>query len=222
MFVRKSYSGLVHVNKGGFYTQQGQQKCNKHVDELMKYDKMRHIILSAFDTHLRQFKMGQFDLLNQGFDREEALRLGQLLSGNDLSTFSAKNTFKFLKSKTLFSAYPNTTPNFPAYKSFIYTLIDGLNAATTLQNENETLKNQNKDLAEYRDILTNLTKLKDYIDTHYMNFSVGLFTNEQTVTTTFDIKPEYSIYISTYGIPGPGGFDTEKLSLILYNLNIQG
>ena len=103
MFVRKSYSGLVHVNKGGFYTQQGQQKCNKHVDELMKYDKMRHIILSAFDTHLRQFKMGQFDLLNQGFDREEALRLGQLLTGNDLSTFSAKNTFKFLKSKTLFS-----------------------------------------------------------------------------------------------------------------------
>ena len=220
MFVRKSYSGLVHVNKGGFYTQQGQQKCNKHVDELMKYDNMRHIILSAFDTHLRQFKMGQFDLLNQGFDREEALRLGQLLTGNNLSTFSAKNTFKFLKSKTLFSAYPNTTPNFPAYKSFIYTLIDGLNAATTLQNENENLKNQNNDLAEYRDILTDITKLKEYIDKHYLNFSVGLFTTEQKMTTQFVIKEEYQIYINRYGVPTSEGFDSERLAAIRYEISI--
>jgi hypothetical protein len=186
----------------------------------MKYDKMRHIILSAFDTHLRQFKMGQFDLLNQGFDREEALRLGQLLTGNNLSTFSAKNTFKFLKSKTLFSAYPNTTPNFPAYKSFIYTLIDGLNAATTLQNENENLKNQNNDLAEYRDILTDITKLKEYIDKHYLNFSVGLFTTEQKMTTQFVIKEEYQIYINRYGVPTSEGFDSERLAAIRYEISI--
>ena len=87
MFAKKSYSGMIHLNKGGFFSIK-EQKCNKHVDELMKYDKMRHIILSTFDTYMRQFKMGQFDLLNEGFDREEALRLGQLLTGNNLSTFS--------------------------------------------------------------------------------------------------------------------------------------
>lgn len=220
MFAKKSYSGMIHLNKGGFFSIKG-QKCNKHVDELMKYDKMRHIILSTFDTYMRQFKMGQFDLLNEGFDREEALRLGQLLTGNNLSTFSAKNKFKFLKSKSLFSAYPNTSPNFPAYKSFIHTLIDGLNAATTLQTENNQLRNDNKDLAEYRDILTNITKLKEYIDTYYLNFSVGLFETEQTVVTSFDIKPEYRIYINTYGIPGSEGFNSEKLSAILYDLSIQ-
>jgi len=211
---------MIHLNKGGFFSIK-EQKCNKHVDELMKYDKMRHIILSTFDTYMRQFKMGQFDLLNEGFDREEALRLGQLLTGNNLSTFSAKNKFKFLKSKSLFSAYPNTSPNFPAYKSFIHTLIDGLNAATTLQTENNQLRNDNKDLAEYRDILTNITKLKEYIDTYYLNFSVGLFETEQTVVTSFDIKPEYRIYINTYGIPGSEGFNSEKLSAILYDLSIQ-
>jgi len=220
MFAKKSYSGMIHLNKGGFFSIK-EQKCNKHVDELMKYDKMRHIILSTFDTYMRQFKMGQFDLLNEGFDREEALRLGQLLTGNNLSTFSAKNKFKFLKSKSLFSAYPNTSPNFPAYKSFIHTLIDGLNAATTLQTENNQLRNDNKDLAEYRDILTNITKLKEYIDTYYLNFSVGLFETEQTVVTSFDIKPEYRIYINTYGIPGSEGFNSEKLSAILYDLSIQ-
>ena len=220
MFAKKSYSGMIHLNKGGFFSIK-EQKCNKHVDELMKYDKMRHIILSTFDTYMRQFKMGQFDLLNEGFDREEALRLGQLLTGNNLSTFSAKNKFKFLKSKSLFSAYPNTSPNFPAYKSFIHTLIDGLNAATTLQTENNQLRNDNKDLAEYRDILTNITKLKEYIDTYYLNFSVGLIETEQTVVTSFDIKPEYRIYINTYGIPGSEGFNSEKLSAILYDLSIQ-
>ena len=220
MFAKKSYSGMIHLNKGGFFSIK-EQKCNKHVDELMKYDKMRHIILSTFDTYMRQFKMGQFDLLNEGFDREEALRLGQLLTGNNLSTFSAKNKFKFLKSKSLFSAYPNTSPNFPAYKSFIHTLIDGLNAATTLQTENNQLRNDNKDLAEYRDILTNITKLKEYIDTYYLNYSVGLFETEQTVVTSFDIKPEYRIYINTYGIPGSEGFNSEKLSAILYDLSIQ-
>lgn len=194
---------------------------NKQIDELMKFDKMRHIILSSFDTYMNQFKAGQFDLLNQGFDREEALRLGQLLTGDNLSTFSAKNRFKFLKSKTLFSAYPDTTPNFPAYKSFIYTLIDGLNAATNLQSENAQLKSENRDLAEYRAILSDITRLKEYIDTHYLNFSVGLFETQQTMTTTFDIKPEYSIYINTYGLPGPEGFNAERLNTIIYNLSVQ-
>ena len=134
---------------------------------------------------------------------------------------SAAATSSFKISKSLFSAYPNTSPNFPAYKSFIHTLIDGLNAATTLQTENNQLRNDNKDLAEYRDILTNITKLKEYIDTYYLNFSVGLFETEQTVVTSFDIKPEYRIYINTYGIPGSEGFNSEKLSAILYDLSIQ-
>lgn len=221
MFAKKSYSGIIHVNKGGFYSKTA-QTCKKHVDELMKYDKMRHIILSAFDTYMRQFKMGQFDLLNEGFDREEALRLGQLLTGNNLSTFSNKNKFKFLKSKTLFSAYPDTTQNFPAYKSFIYTLIDGLSAASALQKQNEQLQTANEDLASYRDILTDIVKLKQYIDRYYLNFSVGLFSTEQTMATTFVIKEEYQIYINKYGVPGPDGFNTEKMAAIRYDISIRG
>jgi len=212
---------MVHVNKGGFYSTKG-QNCKTHVEELMKYDKMRHVILSAFNTYMTQFKMGQFDLLDERFDAEEAIRLGQLLSGNKLSTFSARDKFKFLKSKTLFSAYPDTTQNFPAYKSFIHTLIDGLNAVTTLQKQNEQLQTANDDLAVYRNTLMDIVKLKEYIDSHYLNFSVGLFTTEQVMETTFVIKEEYQIYINTYGLPGPDGFDSEKLATILYNLSIGG
>jgi hypothetical protein len=221
MFAKKSYSGIIHVNKGGFYSKT-EQTCKKHVEELMKYDKMRHIILSAFDTYMRQFKMGQFDLLNEGFDREEALRLGQLLTGNSLSTFSNKNKFKFLKSKTLFSAYPDTTQNFPEYKSFIYTLIDGLSAASALQKQNEQLQTANEDLASYRDTLTDIVKLKQYIDKYYLNFSVGLFSTEQTMATPFVIKEEYQIYINMYGVPGPDGFNTEKMAAIRYDISIRG
>lgn len=237
MFVRKSFSGFVSNNtKGGFSSASSKsgvsssssvdiisQKTTKnHINELMKYDKMRHVILSAFNNYMTQFKMGQFDLLKGGFDAEEAVRLGQLLSGNKLSTFSARDKINFLKSNTLFSAYPDTTQNFPMYKSFMYTLIDGLNAATTLQKQNEQLQATNNDLAVYRDTLMDIVKLKEYIDKYYLNFSVGLFSTEQTMVTPFVIKKEYQIYINLYGMPGPSGFNSEKLAAILYNLSIGG
>ena len=164
----------------------------------MKYDKMRNVVLSAFNTYMTQFKTGQFDLLNEGFDAEEADRLGQLLVGNNLSTFSAQDTFKFLKSKTMFSAYSNDAENFTTYKSFMHTLIDGLNAVTTLQKQNEQLRTANDDLAVYRDTLMDIVKLKEYIDSYYLSFSVGLFNTEQTMTTQFVIKEEYQIYINMY------------------------
>jgi len=240
MFVRKSYSGFVtNKTRGGFSSSSSlskggvssssssvdiiaQKTTKQHVNELMKYDKMRHVILSAFNTYMTQFKTGQFDLLDKGFDAEEALRLGQLLSGNKLSTFSAQDKFKFLKSNSLFSAYPGTTQNFPTYKSFMYTLIDGLNAVTTLQKQNEQLQSANDDLAVYRDTLMDIVKLKEYIDSHYLNFSVGLFATEQVMQTTFVVKEEYQIYINMYGLPGPDGFDSEKLAAILYDLSIGG
>tara|TARA_B110000285_G_C15040215_1_gene571411 strand:+ start:562 stop:1128 length:567 start_codon:yes stop_codon:yes gene_type:complete len=188
----------------------------------MKYDKMRNVVLSAFNTYMTQFKTGQFDLLNEGFDAEEADRLGQLLVGNNLSTFSAQDTFKFLKSKTMFSAYSNDAENFTTYKSFMHTLIDGLNAVTTLQKQNEQLRTANDDLAVYRDTLMDIVKLKEYIDSYYLSFSVGLFNTEQTMTTQFVIKEEYQIYINMYGMPGPSGFNSEKLAAILYDISIGG
>jgi hypothetical protein len=238
MFVRKSFSGFATNSKGGFTTSSSsskggftsmnsvdiiEQKTTKqHVNELMKYDKMRHVILSAFNTYMTQFKTGHFDLLEERFDAEEANRLGQLLVGDKLSTFSAQEKTKFLKSKTLFSAYPDTTQNFPTYKSFIHTLIDGLNAVTTLQKQNEQLRTANDDLAVYRDTLTDIVKLKEYIDSHYLNFAVGLFATEQVMETTFTIKEEYQIYINTYGLPGPAGFNSERLAMILYDISIRG
>lgn len=235
MFVRKSYSGFVTSNKGGFASSSSskggfssltsgdivaQKTIKQHVNELMKYDKMRHVILSAFDTYMTQFKTGQFDILDKGFDAQEAVRLGQLLAGNKLSTFSAQETNKFLKSKTLFSAYPDTTQNFPTYKSFMHTLIDGLNAATTLQKQNEQLQSANNDLAVYRDTLMDIVKLKEYIDKHYLNFSVGLFATQEAMQTAFVVKEEYQIYINLYGLPGSDGFDSEKLAGILYDISI--
>ena len=104
----------------------------------------------------------------------------------------------------------------------MHTLIDGLNAVTTLQKQNEQLQTANNDLAVYRDTLTDIAKLKEYIDTHYLNFSVGLFATEQVMQTTFVVKEEYQIYINMYGLPGPNGFDSEKLAAILYDLSIGG
>jgi hypothetical protein len=237
MFSKKSYSGIVHANKGGFnnmssiyissqssigaISQTLQKGDKQYVNELMKYDKLNHIILSAFNTYMTQFKTGQFDLLENSFTSEEALRLGQLLTGDNLSTFSARDKFKFLKSTTMFSAYTTTTQNFDTYKSFMHTLIDGLTSATNLHKQNEQLQITNKDLAEYRDTLSDLDKLKKYIDNNYLNFSIGLFSTEQTVTTQFGIKEEYQIYINTYGMPGPDGFDSLRLANILYDISIR-
>jgi hypothetical protein len=145
--------------------------------------------------------------------------MGQLLVGDDLSSFSTRDKNMFLKSGSLFSAYKDTTPNFPDYKTFMHTIIDGLNSATRLQHQNEQLRYANTGLAEYHGILTNIAKLKEYIDAHYTNFSITLFEAEQTIDVPFIIKPEYIVYFERHGIPGDEGFDSEKLSLILIELN---
>ena len=236
----RSISGFSKVNKGGFYTRpvainqvaggsisQGSSATlttvvsNERINELMRYDKMRNNIIEAFSVYMIQFKNGEFDDLSESFSEEEALRLGQILASDSLSTFSARDRQLFINSGNRFSAYNHPVLNFPTYKTFMHTIIDGLNSAVQLQQQNDQLRDINAGLAEYYDILTNIEKLKQYIDTNYHNFEIALFSASRTVNTSFILKPEIKLYFERYGIPSTGNFESEKMNVILREINIE-
>lgn len=217
----KMRSGFMNVSKAGFArTYVSGELTTRYRNELMKYDKMRQVILDSFKIHLDRFKHRQFDDLENEFNPSEAVRLGQLLVGDSLSTFSSTDIALFENSKTLFTAYKSANPVFSDYKSFMFLLVDGMNSAITLSNENEQLLRANTDLETYKDILTNVEKLKTYIfDTYTHTLGTLMsFATEFTVQTGMVIHPEYLIYLEMYGAPEFGVFDSEKLNRIIRDM----
>jgi len=215
---KKFKSGFNDKSKGSFYyTSSMELQCNLYRNELMKYDKLKYLIIDTFKTYMTYFKLGHFDTLEQQFINNEALRLGQVLVDNTLTTFSNFDIHTFQTYGTLFSK-TKTNTIFTDYTTFIHLLIDGLNSAISLNKTNTSYITINNQLQQYKDTLTDATKLQQYIEDNYNNFNSSLISVDMTTTAPI-IKLEYDIYIRRYGIPCNGIFDSELLNRIIYEIN---
>jgi len=193
--------------------------------ELLKYDKLRELVVGSLKLNAEYMRDGGYDQLDSSFTEEEVLRMGQLLAGTSLETFSALDVSMFVGSGGALTAYPPSTdltnptdPGFSTYKSFMFAILDGIQASILVHNENERIKALNADLATYRDILLDLPRLKQYIEDNYENFDADTIAVEQTVSTSFVMKLEYKLYFERHGVPSNGVMEQEKLSAIILEL----
>tara|TARA_Y100000816_G_scaffold281295_1_gene255666 strand:+ start:2348 stop:3115 length:768 start_codon:yes stop_codon:yes gene_type:complete len=191
---------------------------NKYREELMKYDKLRQIIVSALQIHLNNWKEGNYSELESGFTFDESIRLGRILNENTLVTFSTEDIEAFINSDTMFTAYQITQPGFTTYKSFMHLVVDGINSAITLNTTNTALLASINSLRDYQDILENPTRLNEYIEENYATASFpAIIETEGTQTSALRLPEEIEIYFKIYGVP-TGDFDNEKLSDIYNNI----
>jgi hypothetical protein len=84
---------------------------------------------------------------------------------------------------------------------------------------NENCKNNIILLNEKVSILTDLEKLKEYIETLSKSFKI-FEDQEISLQTTIKLDKEYDIYIQLYGYPTDGNFDLAKLQDIIDQYNL--
>lgn len=178
--------------------------------QIVQYDKMKHLVLDSLTLYTTYFKEGDFSKLKDEFDETEQNEIGQKLVSDTL----------FVITQQELDSYTNTNQLFDQYRSFIFQMIDGLNAAILLDNKNQGLTVHNETLEEFSNILNDPELLNDYIDKHYNNFNVksALLSETISLTTGLELKPQYAKYVELYGFPDGGVYDSEKLQTIIKSL----
>jgi hypothetical protein len=112
---------------------------------------------------------------------------------------------------------------FNKYKQSFQAVLTGLKAAIAQQKTIIEITDDNKELLEYKNILTgsDTSKLiREYIIKR--NNDLPVFDVTEILDLDLDIKPWYSEYLIKYGAPSGGVFDTEKLSVIVADLINKG
>lgn len=111
--------------------------------------------------------------------------------------------------------------DYPIYEQLRLTIKYALQGLYKALQEYQLLVNAQKtivSLSERASILTDMKKLKDYINSLKKN--VSIFNNIEVKIVKAQIKPEYAEYIKLYGYPSNGVFDMDKLGVILLSMEL--
>jgi len=178
--------------------------------KIIQFDKLKQLVLNSLETYLTLFKNGNFTTLEEQFTEIEKNDIGKKIISDSLYVITEQEL----------EDYMDTNQLFKQYRSFIFKIIDGLNAAILLDNKNRGLTVQNQTLQEFSNILSNPALLQDYIDRTYGNVNINsaLLSETLTLTTGLELKPEYKEYVELYGFPESGVYDAEKLQEIIQSL----
>ena len=102
---------------------------------------------------------------------------------------------------------------FPDYENFRMTITRGLEGIKKAMNLYKTLESTNikLEMTQARaDILDNMDKLKEYINS--LGGAVSIFNDVTVTSVAAQLKPEIAIYLKLYGYPEGGVFDMERLA----------
>lgn len=179
---------------------------NFNDSEIKKYQALSQLVLNQLTPYLKLYKFGQFDSLNSTLSEDIAREMGSNIQSQ--SNYTTSSTSKYTYKKETFNQI----------RSSFHDVLDGLDRGIIQNNVNTTLQNR---VSHCDSILNNAKNLINYFNNKYRQ-SGGIIDLNINLTLTVSpiIKPEYVRYIQRYGLPINGIFESEKLSIIL--LEIQG
>lgn len=109
---------------------------------------------------------------------------------------------------------------FSYYRSNMYSILTGLNTAIK---RNDMCLAVESDLTEKNKLLNNKDLLVQYFKTQFIDrMTMDAFYLSQTYNTEVFLKPWYSLYLTLYGAPYDGVFDSEKMALVVEQLIGEG
>tara|TARA_A100001015_G_C15044630_1_gene742644 strand:- start:6761 stop:7489 length:729 start_codon:yes stop_codon:yes gene_type:complete len=76
------------------------------------------------------------------------------------------------------------------------------------------LRASNDSLQYYRDTLTNIDKLREYIKENFSGFRSALFQVIEDMTTKIELIEPYNTYVKVYGFPEGAVFESNQLQII--------
>lgn len=181
------------------------EENSTNITELNKYQYLNDLFIKTLTPFLQLYSQGNFSDLSMQFTTEVYRQLGiNLENQRDLTNIDLTNIN--YNSKT-FESYINTFHN----------TLDGLERAS-VQNDSLNILQLQKEHCDT--ILNNPENLVNYFRSKYTG--IGISELDTIVATTQQpfLRPEYALYIQRHGLLSGGIFDSEKMSAILIELNI--
>lgn len=181
------------------------EENSTNINELIKYQYLNDVVIQTLTPLLQLYSQGNFTDLSMQFATEVYRQLGiDLENQRNLTNIDLTNI----------------NYNSQTFESFIHTLhntLDGLERAS-VQNDSLNILQLQKEHCDT--ILNNPEKLVNYFRTRYTG--IGISELDTIVATTQQplLRPEYALYIQRHGLPSEGIFNSEKMSAILIELNI--
>tara|TARA_Y100000816_G_scaffold8194_1_gene5249 strand:- start:369 stop:1067 length:699 start_codon:yes stop_codon:yes gene_type:complete len=176
-----------------------------NVNELNKYQYLNDVFINTFTPLIQLYSQGNFADLSMQFTTNLYRQLGNILENQrDFTNIDLTNLN--YNSQT-FESYINTFHN----------TLDGLERASV---QYDSLSQLQLEKNHCDNILNNPENLVNYFRATYTG--IGIMELNTIVTTVQQplLRPEYALYIERHGLPIGGIFDSERMSAILIELNI--
>ena len=181
------------------------EEFETNVNELNKYQYLNDVFINTFTPLIQLYSQGNFADLSMQFTTNLYRQLGNILENQrDFTNIDLTNIN--YNSQT-FESYINTFHN----------TLDGLERASV---QYDSLSQLQLEKNRCDNILNNPENLVNYFRATYTGIGI---TELNTIVTTVQqplLRPEYAIYIERHGLPIGGIFDSERMSAILIELNI--
>ena len=165
-------------------------------------------ILKVLKEYLCYFQDASYNDLTTTFTSEVYNSLAALVIskfGGSLD-ISAALTYSNVYDSTLFDTYKENT----------FKVINGLNRAIILYQENQTQAQRILTLEEKEAILNDSELLKAYLEEQRKSAVVLEADADYGIKPL--LKPQYALYFERHGFPTEGVFDSEKLAIIIKEL----
>ena len=181
------------------------EEFETNVVELNKYQYLNDVFIQTMTSLTQLYSQGNFADLSMQFTTEVYRQLG----------IDLENQRDFTNIDLTDINYNSQT--FESYINTFHDTLDGLERASV---QYESLRELQLEKIHCDNILNNPENLVNYFRTKYTG--IGIMELNTIVTTIQEplLRPEYAIYIERHGLPIGGIFDSEKMSAILIELNI--
>ena len=178
--------------------------------ELKRFDKLHNSVIKSLEQYLLMLKNAEFQQLSDTLTQPIIHTLAMTLSGN-----------QFSESQLNITNY-TVADNFNKYKQIFFTILDGIQQAQNLKTTNNQQHATILTLQEQADILTDIDKLREYINKNYTGHKAVLFEINTDLSTAPVIYPQYLEYIKRHGLPDNSVWESEKMAIIILELLNQG
>ena len=189
--------------------------------------KTKTVFLNQSDANNHYF-LSNSQLNQQSFDMFKTLAEATVIINNLILQFALGN-FEFVAQNLNMSKYNSLavlmnslTQNafhFPVYEQIRQTVNSTLQGLLQAVNEYMALVNCEEHLKQVQakaNILNDMTLLQEYIDS--LKSRRTLFPSTTVTIAAAEIKPEYALYIKSYGYPLNGVFEIDKLAKCIETL----
>jgi hypothetical protein len=175
------------------------------IRDVYRYQILYQNVIMILNAYLNYFTVGDYTNLKKKLTQTTV---------NTLTTIINNSNIYYNDSIDNLDNFVYDVNNFDNFRNNSYYVLNGMIQALLQFDKVDQLTN---DVKYYKDILKDEKSIVDYLNSH-REVSQIAFSTSQVFNTTIVLKPWYKKYITDYGPPNSGIFETQKMAVVVQQL----